>query len=179
MSSWRRWLEVALALGGAFGAYFLLPVSTEVRGSEWARAGAGIAVLLLLVVLVLRQVLLQIQSPDRRLDGLLVAIVVGVTGFAMMFYVIAVHRADEFVGIETRIDALYYTMSTLLTVGYGDVHATGQLARGLVVVQMVFNVVVIATAATTLSNQVRGRAVARAQARGEDRQAGRTQRNPR
>lgn len=175
MSGWRRWLEIVVVLAVTLGAYFLVPISTQARGSEWVRAVLGLLLLLLLVVLVLRQVLLQVQQPDRRLDGLVVAILIGVCGFALLFFTIATHRSDQFVGIETRLDALYYTMSTLLTVGYGDVHATGQLARGLVVVQMVFNVVVIATAATTLSNQVRSRALARAEAR----QAGRTQRNPR
>lgn len=179
MTGWRRWLEIVVVLAVAVGAYFLVPVSAEARGSEWLRVVLGLGLLLVLVVLVLRQVLLQIQHPDRRLDGLVVAIVVSVCGFALLFFAIATHRDDQFVGIQTRIDALYYTMSTLLTVGYGDVHATGQAARALVLLQMVFNVVVIATAVTTLSNQVRSRAVARAQARDEQRQAGRTQRNPR
>ncbi len=42
-------------------------------------------------------------------------------------------------------------MTTLLTIGYGDIHAAGQAARALVLVQMVFNVAILATASTTLT----------------------------
>jgi voltage-gated potassium channel len=63
-------------------------------------------------------------------------------------------------------------MTTMTTVGTGDVHAAGQVARALVLVQMVFNVVFVATIATLLSTRVRLAAESRAQAR-------RTQRNPR
>lgn len=175
MSGWKRWLRLALLLVATLLFYFTVPVSTDVRGAEWVRLVVALAAFALLTGLVLRQVQLQIQDPARRIDGLVVALLVGVTGFAIAFYTIELHHPGQFSGLETRIDALYYTMTTLLTIGYGDINAVGQAARALVLVQMVFNVVVIATAATTLSNQVRTRAVARA----EERQAARTQRKPR
>jgi hypothetical protein len=53
-------------------------------------------------------------------------------------------------------------MSTVLTIGYGDVHAHGQLARGVVLVQMVFDVVVLAAGATTLTARVKRTAASRA-----------------
>jgi Ion channel len=52
----------------------------------------------------------------------------------------------EFEGLATRIDALYFALTTLFTVGYGDIHPVGQLARALVSVQMVLNVGVLALA---------------------------------
>ena len=57
--------------------------------------------------------------------------------------------------METKTDALYFTMSTLATVGFGDVHATGQLARLLVTIQIAFNLVFVATLVTVLSKRVR------------------------
>jgi voltage-gated potassium channel len=175
MDDWRRWLRLALLLVATLALYFTAPVSTEVRGAEWARIVVAVAAFGVLVALVMRQVQLQLEDPDRRIDGLAVALVVGVTAFAFTFFTIAEHQPDQFSGLDTRLDSLYYTMTTLLTIGYGDIYASGQLARGLVLIQMVFNVVVIATAATTLSNQVRVRALARA----EERQERRTQRKPR
>ena len=175
MTGWRRALRLTLLLVVTLVLYFVVPVSTEVRGTEWLRIVVSLVAFALLTALVLHQVQLQLQDPGRHIDGLVVALLVGVTGFAYAFYVIELHHPEQFAGLETRIDALYYTMTTLLTIGYGDVNAVGQAARALVLVQMVFNVVVIATAATTLSNQVRTRALARA----EERQAARTQRKPR
>ena len=65
------------------------------------------------------------------------------------------HDPDQFAQLQTRLDALYFTMATAATVGYGDVHAVGQTARALVLVQMVFNVVFIGTAVALLSARVR------------------------
>ena len=53
-------------------------------------------------------------------------------------------RPGEFDGLLTRIDALYFVVTTLVTVGYGDIHPVGQLARALVSVQMVLKVGVLA-----------------------------------
>ena len=80
-------------------------------------------------------------------------------------------------------------MTTLLTIGFGDIHAAGQAARALVLVQMVFNVVIIATAATTINSRCgpRPRSARRSAGprsptgtleRTSRRQARRTQRNP-
>lgn len=66
--------------------------------------------------------------------------------FALADFTVATLHDGQFVGLETRTDALYFTLATLLTVGFGDVHAAGQLARVLVSIQMVFNVLVLATA---------------------------------
>jgi len=66
-------------------------------------------------------------------------------------YLTAVSGPGQFVGLETKTDALYFALATLTTVGYGDVHAAGQVARGVVAVQLVFNVAVIATGASVLS----------------------------
>ncbi|MFD2354494.1 potassium channel family protein [Nonomuraea ferruginea] len=79
----------------------------------------------------------------------------GVVLFALADYNVAYWREGEFAGLETRTDALYFAVSTLATVGFGDVHAQGQLARGLVLVQMAFNLIVLATAATLLTGKLK------------------------
>ena len=41
------------------------------------------------------------------------------------------------------MDALYFTMSTIATVGFGDVHATGQVARVVVTVQIFLDLIFV------------------------------------
>jgi hypothetical protein len=41
--------------------------------------------------------------------------------------------------MSTRIDAVYFTVTTLSTVGFGDVHAVGQAARLVVTGQILVN----------------------------------------
>lgn len=62
-------------------------------------------------------------------------------------YVVATTGPGQFEGLSTRIDALYFALSSLATIGYGDVHPVGQFARRLVSAQIVVNVGVVATAA--------------------------------
>jgi hypothetical protein len=47
---------------------------------------------------------------------------------------------------------LYFALTTLAAVGFGDVHAHSLIARRPVVVQMAFNVVVLASAASVLAS---------------------------
>jgi voltage-gated potassium channel len=64
--------------------------------------------------------------------------------------VIARTGSSEFVGLETKTDALYFALTTLATVGFGDVHAEGQVARLLLIAQIIFNIVALTRAAHVL-----------------------------
>ena len=44
-------------------------------------------------------------------------------------YVVLADHPGQMEGIETKIDALYFTVTTLATVGFGDIHPVGQVAR--------------------------------------------------
>lgn len=67
-----------------------------------------------------------------------------IIGFAGSYYSMAI-RGDQFPSIHTRLDALYFTVVTLGTVGYGDITPVGQGARALVTFQIVVNLSLIAT----------------------------------
>ena len=174
MTGWKRVLRLAVAIALALVLYFVVPVQASEDGLL-ARALISLLALGLLTAGVVWQILVHVEDPDRKVDGLVFALVVAVLAFALGFYRLEVAYPGQIVGLESRVDALYFTMTTLLTVGFGDIHAAGQGARVLVMVAMVFNVAVIATAVTTISSRVRQRAEQRA----EERQGRRTQRKPR
>ena len=77
---------------------------------------------------------------------------------SLTFFLLNQGSPEQVTGLQTRTDALYFTLSTMTTVGFGDVHAEGQLARALVCALIVFNVVVVASLvrAYTVSGQRRG-----------------------
>lgn len=81
--------------------------------------------------------------PSRRLGGVLSLIAVATCFFALTYFLIEANAPEEFDGLVTRSDALYYAVVTLGTVGYGDIHAVGQIARVATVIQIAFNLVVI------------------------------------
>jgi hypothetical protein len=157
--------------------YFVVPVREDPVGGMAFRAAATSLLLAALAAVVVVEVRQALVNEDGPVDRLIAAIALVWVVFALAFYVLNLHRPDELTGLETRVDALYFAASTMLTVGYGDVHASGQLARGLVLVQMVFDVAFVATAGAVLSARMRSRAERRAVDRGDVR--GRRPRRPR
>ncbi len=138
--------------------YYVLPLQEGLPAwLGWLRVAAFVAGLALVAWSVAREVRRQVRSEGRGLPetGLALMTVAGVILFALADYAVASWRSGEFAGLETKTDALYFAVSTLATIGFGDVHPVGQVARGLVLVQMVFNVVVLATAATLLTRRLR------------------------
>ncbi|WP_428961235.1 potassium channel family protein [Micromonospora fluostatini] len=149
--------------------YFVVPVQPDANGPRLAvRAVLTVVAVIVVALLVTGQVRRQLaaerapagpdQAPSaagagpaggdgqvRSLAHLAVALVAGLLAFALADYVIAVTAPEQFVNLRTRVDALYFALATLTTIGYGDVHAEGQFARSVVAAQMVFSIGVIAT----------------------------------
>src|SRR6478752_6672558 len=117
MTGWRRWLRLAGILVVILVAYFTVPISFDLQAGEVAQ---------------LVEVRHQLIASDRRIDGLVLAMMISVLGFALGFYAMSQRDPTQIVGIGTRLDSLYFTMTTLLTIGFGDIHAVGQAARLLV-----------------------------------------------
>jgi voltage-gated potassium channel len=164
VTGWRRWFALVGIIALLVAVYFLVPVRA-VHRDDLVQLGLAVLALAVLAVMVLWQVQQQLIHADRTLDGLVVVLVVAVLGFALGFYIMEQQDPGQIAGLHTRLDSLYFTMTTMLTVGFGDIHAAGQAARALVVVQMIFNVVVIATGVTTLNSRLRARAAAAAETR--------------
>lgn len=168
MTPVRRVLRFLVAVVLLCVVYFTVPLTREIGRSEVAQLAVGALALTLLAFMVVWEVRQQMADQNRTIDRLALAMAVAVMGFALIFYVMAKSDPGQIVGLDTRIDSLYFTMTTLLTIGYGDIHAEGQGARALVLVQMIFNVAILTTAATTLGHQVRSRATAKAEIRRQD-----------
>jgi voltage-gated potassium channel len=144
--------------------YYALPVGEN--RSPYAQAFAVTVLVVGTVVLgwlIVRQVRRQLLAGDNdavRIQSLVTLLYMVVVLFSLGYFVLARADADQFSDLETKTDSLYFTVSTLGTVGFGDVHATGQLARGLVALQIVFDLVFVAGLASMVGGQLRRRAEA-------------------
>jgi hypothetical protein len=140
--------------------YFVIPVS-----SRDAPLGLLLGTLLgaALLGLVAKVVFTELRREERRLKPihLLIAFELALVTFSLGYYLLAHYNPTEFIGLSTRLDALYFSMTTMATVGYGDVSASGQLARLLVTIQLGFNLVFIAALFGLLQDQVRRGALRR------------------
>jgi voltage-gated potassium channel len=135
--------------------YFVIPVPGRMRESSWELLfGLGVLVLAILIVLRIRTLLR--ATADARARGLVVLLSCAVLFFAWADVTLAA-IPGQFAGLHTKIDAVYFCVSTLATVGFGDVHAAGQLARAAVTLQVLFNIVFLGTAITFVTGILRRR----------------------
>ena len=142
------WLRPVWALLGLLVAYYTFPL-------EWTSASpvaVGLSILgtvggLALVGASMVRELGSVRrgEPGRGVRVLAMLLILLVMAASLTFFLLDQVRPEEVAGLRTRTDALYFTLSTMTTVGYGDVHAEGQMARALVCVLIVFNVVVVAS----------------------------------
>jgi hypothetical protein len=86
------------------------------------------------------------ETGTARARGLLLAVYIAMLFFAVAYYLLASARPEQIVGLQTRTDSLYFTLTILSTVGFGDIYAAGQAARAMVSLQIAFDLIVIGLA---------------------------------
>lgn len=141
-------------LAGGLVLFFAMPVR---GGTSTGGLVRGTLVALAGVAAVAWVIVRQVRGSGRReltpLQLVMLAEIVTCT-FSLAYYSLEVHDPEQFVGINSRLDALYFTLTTMTTVGYGDIHAAAQLARALVCIQLAFNLVFLAVLAHLLRSRL-------------------------
>jgi hypothetical protein len=132
---------------GLLGVYYAFPLDLDVSAGRLTLSGLSVIVGLVVLgwTMIMELEHLRHGEDSRGTVALAMLVIMLVMGFSAAFFLVELADPQQLVGIHTRTDALYFTLSTMTTVGYGDAHAEGQLARALVCVVIVFNVVVVAS----------------------------------
>lgn len=147
--------SVAL-IAAAIVVYYAIPVPGRMRESSWALMfSLGSAVLGVLIASAIRRLLR--AGEEARIRGLILLLTLTVLFFSWSDASVAA-IPGQFAELTSKTDSLYFNISTLATVGFGDVHPIGQLARAAVTVQIVFNLVFLGTAVSLISGFFRSRA---------------------
>lgn len=135
--------------------YYLLPVRAPwgdaVSAARLAGSLLAWAVLVFLLRAESRRSRARQEPQYHRVQQLLTALYLLVLGFSVLYLVTATVAPEQFVGLTNRTDALYFSVTIMGTVGFGDVHAAGTPARLMVTVQMLFNLIYLGTALRVLS----------------------------
>lgn len=155
----RAWGRAAAAIALITGTYFAIPLEpADIEGGPWPlRVIGALAALTLLTWLVAYQARRALR-PGRRMVEQVTMLFTLVDLVVVSFAVLYVLMDEQFIGIGTRLDALYFSVVTLCTVGYGDISPTGQAARGIVTVQMLFDLVIVTSAISLVVTGLRKRA---------------------
>jgi len=136
-----------------FVAYYLLPLDKPESFGLLLLVGG----LVLVGAVVAWQVRAIQNSPFPRLRGfqtLISGIPLLLVVFAAVYYLTGQAQADSFTQPMDKIGAMYFTVTVFSTVGFGDITAKNDLARTLVTVQMLVDLVVIGLVAKVIFGAV-------------------------
>jgi hypothetical protein len=131
-------------------AYFLLPFTLISRMGYLAAFLLGVLVVVAVLVVDVVRIL---RSPYPRLQA---AEALAVTGplflvlFASLHWVIGAVGDAAYTQPMTRLDALYFTVSTFATVGFGDIAPVSSTARLVTTIQILCGLVLVGLIARLL-----------------------------
>lgn len=116
----------------------MLPLRGEMW---WVGAAVGVLAILGTMPITIRRLHAVRRSENPvlvALEAIVLLVTMLVLGFASVYYAMNVDQT-QFNELDTRLDAAYFTVVTLSTVGYGDIVATGEAARLTVMLQILLN----------------------------------------
>ncbi len=143
-------VTTGLTIGAGLLAYSLAPLHGNHKDIGFAIGIAAVLIVVPLTVVRARAITTSDRPVLDAVETIVLLFTLLVLGFSIVYLIVAEH-SGQIAGLHTKIDAVYFTVSTLSTVGFGDVHAAGQAARVIVTLQIVFDLVFIATAVRLLA----------------------------
>jgi voltage-gated potassium channel len=123
--------------------YFVLPLDRAFSALTVLALGAGILGMGLLVAWQVRSILRSRHPALRAIEAIALSLPLFLLLFAGTYSVLSSTDPDNFTQPLTRIDSLYFVITVFATVGFGDISPVSELARVLVSVQMVGDLVLI------------------------------------
>ena len=136
--------------------YAALPFDGE---KWWLGAIVGGLAVCAVVPLTAYRVSLLRRSQHPVVDGVeALVLLLGLLIFGFAAVYLTINRGGgEVEGLNTRLDSIYFTVTTLSTVGFGDITAVSQRARAVATIQMLFDLAFIAFAVRTLASVAQAR----------------------
>jgi hypothetical protein len=153
----RAGLRILVVTGTLVAVYVSAPLGQRPVGSIAFRLLLGIVALVLVLGWQIRSVQ---RSPNPTLRGveiLAVGVPLLVLTFATAYYATDQAGTDSFTESLTRLDAAYFSVTVLTTVGFGDIAPHSETARSLVMSQMLVDLAFVGLVFRVLVGAVRRR----------------------
>lgn len=144
----RSILQIVVVVAVLLAAYLAVPVqpdSTATSAVTWAALLALVA-----VILVFMHQTRRINRSRYPLlagaESLIILLAIFLIGFAFVYFVMSTSAPDTFSEPLNRTGALYFAITVLSTVGFGDITPKSDPSRWLVSAQMLIDIGLIAGA---------------------------------
>jgi voltage-gated potassium channel len=125
-------------------AYYLLPLDNVAGISLAVALAVGLLTLTAVVAYQVQAIIRHPHSAIRAIEALAITVPVFLLLFAATYFMMEQSNPDN-LNVEslTRTDSLYFTVTVFATVGFGDITATSQAARVVVIAQMLLDLLVL------------------------------------
>jgi hypothetical protein len=160
-----RALAVTIAL---IALYYLVPLERLANIPVVVSLSVGLLVLIFVTAYQVRAIFRARHPATRGIEAVAATVPLFIVLFSAAYFVLSQDDPANFntPGL-TRSDTLYFTVTVFATVGFGDITATSQLARLLVTVQMILDLIVLGALIRVFFGAVRIARGASAQADGD------------
>ena len=147
-------LTALIQVGVLLGLYYLLPLG---------RGGVVLDILLIvggtiglapLAVHYTRRIVASDRPLVQAIRAALLLLTVLLVTFASAYYEFSQRVEGSMSGLDTKTDSLYFTITTLATVGYGDITPISQPARLVASLQMLVDLAFLGLGVRILSRAV-------------------------
>ena len=124
-------------------AYYLLPFRNVSDAKSLVLLVVGMLAVILIVIWEVRAILKAAYPGVQAVEALAIAAPLFLLLFASAYDLIEQATPGSFSQPLSRTDALYFTVTTFSTVGYGDITAKSEGARVMVIFQMLADLIIL------------------------------------
>ena len=143
--------------GAMVAFYVTAPLDQRLAGAIGVRLLVELIALVLVLVWQIRSVGRSPHPVLRGVEALVVSVPLLVLTFAATYIVVDHNSPGSFTEALSRLDAAYFAVTVLATVGFGDIAPVTEVARSLVMSQMLVDLAFVGLVAKVLVGAVRRR----------------------
>jgi hypothetical protein len=127
-----------------FIVYALVPVNSVTTVETVLRLVAGLVLVTAVIGWEVRAILTASYPRVRAIEAMVTAVALVIIVFALLYLGLAQAHPANFTQPLDRVSAIYFTVTILATVGFGDIAAHTDPARVVVTIQMVLDLALLA-----------------------------------
>ena len=153
----RSIVRTFVVTGAMVAFYVTAPLDQRPAGAIGVRLLVELIALVLVLVWQIRSVGRSPHPVLRGVEALVVSVPLLVLTFAATYIVVDHNSPGSFTEALSRLDAAYFAVTVLATVGFGDIAPVTEVARSLVMSQMLVDLAFVGLVAKVLVGAVRRR----------------------
>jgi hypothetical protein len=149
--------RTVVVTGAMVAFYVAAPFDQRPAGAVAARLLLELLALVLVLLWLIRSVGRSPHPVLRGVEALAVSVPLLVLTFAATYVVVDHNTPGSFTEGLSRLDAAYFSVTVLATVGFGDIAPLTEVTRSLVMAQMLVDLAFVGLVAKVLVGAVRRR----------------------